>query len=132
MEKFADSFMQLFERGLATEHIDVKVEALKGVSTFLSTLDDEEVALKYKIAMGPLLKVVIEVLRANEAAGQTSLQSLIELTQAYGDIWEDNAQDLLFVMAEIMLNKNFEDATRLAASEIVNTLSESVATMVRK
>lgn len=47
--------------------------------------------------MTELLDVVIEVLKADETEGQASLQSLIDLTQAYADIWKDCVAKLIFV-----------------------------------
>ena len=39
---------------------------------------------------------------------------------------------LIFVVSEIMKNREFEDATRQSALEIVNTLAENMAAILRR
>jgi hypothetical protein len=39
---------------------------------------------------------------------------------------------LIFVVAEVIKNRDFEDSTRQSALEIVLALSENAATMLRK
>lgn len=46
-----------------------------------------------------LLEVVIDVLRSDEEKGKASLESLIELTEAHGEIWSKAAEKLLFVIS---------------------------------
>lgn len=57
---------------------------------------------------------------------------MIELTQTHPDIWADSVTELIFVVAEVMKNREFEDSTRQSAFEIVLALSESAAPMLRK
>ena len=63
----------------------MKVAALKAITSFLTSIDDEEVVLKYKGMMGGLLDVVIAVMQQDEQQGQASLESMIELTQLHGE-----------------------------------------------
>jgi len=92
--------------------VKVKVSALKAITAFLSSIEDEEVLMKYASAMDNILDVVISVLQHDEEQGQASLESIIELTQVHGEIWEKSCGKLLFVMSEIMKASNFEAATR--------------------
>lgn len=64
--KHSAEFLQLFTDTLQEEHIQIKVAALKAISCFLSSIDDEEVVLKYKSMMDGLLQVVINVIQENE------------------------------------------------------------------
>jgi hypothetical protein len=57
---------------------------------------------------------------------------MIELTQLHGEIWSSSIPKLIFVTSEIMKNREFEEATRQSALEIVNTLSENMASSLRK
>lgn len=57
---------------------------------------------------------------------------MIELTQTHPDIWGDSVNDLIFVISEVINNREFEDATRQSALEIVLALSENAAGMLRK
>ncbi|MFN9900693.1 MAG: hypothetical protein ACK55Z_18315 [bacterium] len=47
--------------------IEIKVASLKAITSFLSSIDDEEVVLKYKSLTEKLLNVVVEVLKVDEA-----------------------------------------------------------------
>jgi len=46
--------------------------------------------MKYKGMMGQLIDLVILVLQTNEDEGKASLQSLIDLTQTYAEIWQND------------------------------------------
>ena len=86
--------------------------ALRAITSFLTSIDDEEIVLKYKGMMEGLLDVVIAVMQQDEQQGQASMESMIELTQLHGDIWTDSLSKLIYVVTQIMRNREFEDATR--------------------
>ena len=56
-------FITLFSNSLEDPHILIKVASLKAISSFLSSIDDEDVVLKYKSLTDKLLSVVIEVMK---------------------------------------------------------------------
>lgn len=78
-----------------------------------------------------LLDVVIQVLLTAEEEGKASLESLIELTQSYAEIWSQSIGKLIYVCSEIMKNKNFDIAPRQSALEIITTLTESSPKLLR-
>jgi len=57
---------------------------------------------------------------------------MIELTSAHGDIWGGCMSKLIFVVSEIMKNSQFEENTRQSALEILNTLAENMAGILRR
>lgn len=57
---------------------------------------------------------------------------MIELTAAHGDIWADSIPRLVFVISEVIKNTGFDEATRTAALEIISTLAENMAALLRK
>lgn len=105
-------FMELFTGCLKDQSVVVKVASLKAITSFLGSIDDETAVLKYQSLMDWLLDVVIDVLREDEIRGQASLESLIELTQAHGDIWSTSTPKLIFVVSQVLQNRSFEDGTR--------------------
>ena len=72
--------MSLFLDCLKDNNISVKVAALKAITSFLGSIDDEGAVLKYQDLMHNILDVVIDVLRSDEDKGKASLESMIELT----------------------------------------------------
>jgi hypothetical protein len=128
----SSDFITLFTSSLQEENIDVKVASLKAISCFLSSIDDEQVVLKYKGIMDGLLTVVIAVMQEDETQGQSSLDALIELTCSHGDIWADCVAKLIFVIAEVIKNRDFEDSTRQSALEIIGSLAETTPQLLRK
>ena len=128
----ADNFLQLFTSTLQDDSTEVKVAALKAITAFLTSIDDEEIVMKYQGMMENLLDVVISVMQKDETQGQASLESMIELTQLHGEIWTSCIPKLIFVISQVMKNRDFEDATRQSALEIMNTLSENNASALRK
>lgn len=91
--------MQLFTDCMKDPNLPVKVSALKALTAFLGSIDDEHAVLKYQDLMDGLLDIVIDVLRTDEEQGKASLESLIELTQSHGEIWSKVVQKLLFVVS---------------------------------
>ncbi|CDW84107.1 importin beta- [Stylonychia lemnae] len=128
----SNQFMQLFLDCLKDSSISVKVAALKAITSFLGSIDDESAVLKYQDLMDGILDVVIEVLRSDEDKGKASLESMIELTQSHGEIWTKVAEKLLFVISQIIQNKSFDDSIRQSALEIISTLAEDIPTLLRK
>jgi len=57
---------------------------------------------------------------------------MIELTSVHGDIWGDSVGKLIFVVSEVIKNREFEDSTRQSALEIISTLAEQLPPMLRK
>lgn len=94
--------MQLFLDCLKDNSISVKVAALKAITSFLGSIDDEQTVLKYQDLMEGILDVVIDVLRSDEDKGKASLESMIELTQSHGEIWTKVAEKLIFVISQII------------------------------
>lgn len=90
----------------------VKVAALKALTAFLTSIDDDEIIMRFEGIMSDLLDIVISVLKADETKGQASLESMIELTQSFGEIWTKSAKKLIFTCSQIMSNSAFEDETR--------------------
>ena len=82
--------------------------------------------------MEGLLDVVIAVMQSDETQGQASLDSMIELTLSHGDVWGACMPKLIYVVSQVMRNREFENATRQSALEIISTLAEGMAAMLRK
>ena len=80
-------FLELFANSLQEEKVAIKVASLKAITSFLSSIEDTDVVLKYKGLAQNLLNVIISVLQQDEEAGRTSLDTMIELTQSHGDLW---------------------------------------------
>lgn len=123
--------MTLFGQSLEDTNARVRVATLKALTTFIKSFEDEDDVMKYSGMMGNLLNIVIEVLKTDEEQGRESLISLIDLTSSFADIWSGSKEQLLFVCSEIMKNKDFEDATRQSALEIIQTLADENPKMLK-
>lgn len=88
--------------------------------------------LKYASMMPGLLDVVVAVLQSDEDQGLASLEAMIELTATHGDIWAGCLSKLVTVVSEVLKHKGFGDATRQSALEIITTLAEGLAGLLRK
>ena len=125
MESSHDDFMQMFSKALQDKQTRVRTATFKALTKYLIMLEEEELVLKFAPNMNTLLDIVVEVIRADEGQGKESLEALIELTSMYGEIWSQSCEKLIFVSSEIMKNKDFEDATRESALEIVVSVAEA-------
>jgi hypothetical protein len=54
---------------LQDESTEVKVAALKAITAFLTSIDDEDIVMKYQGMMENLLDVVISVMQKDETQG---------------------------------------------------------------
>jgi importin-5 len=81
--------------------------------------------------MGGLLDIVIEVIKQDEQQGQESLESLMELTSSFGELWKDSVKKLIFVCSEVMKNKEFEDKTRQSALELLSSVAEGTPKLLK-
>jgi hypothetical protein len=118
-----DDFMGIFKKALEDSEVSVKVAALKAITAFVSSIDDQEIVLGFQTMMEPLLDTVVLALNADEEQGRLALESMVELTMAHAEIWKSSVAKLLFVSSEVAKNKDFEEATRRSAVEIVLSLS---------
>ena len=57
---------------------------------------------------------------------------MIELTATHGDIWKDCLPKLIGVVSEVIKHKDFEEATRSSTLEIITSLAENMAALLRK
>ena len=116
--------MGLFSESLKDKQARVRAATFKAMTKFLTSIEDEDLVLQYKSQMNGLLDIVVEVLQKDEEQGKESLETLIELTSTFGEIWNDSTEKLIFVCSEVMKNTDFEDGPRQSALEIITSLSE--------
>lgn len=64
-----DNFMHLFSESMKDTNPRVRVATLKALTTFITSIDDEEQVLKYSMMMNNLLDIVIENLKTDETQG---------------------------------------------------------------
>jgi hypothetical protein len=65
------------------------VASLKAVSAFLSTIEDQQVVLKFIGILELLLTTVVDALNVDEDQGRVALESLAELTSAHPEVWKN-------------------------------------------
>ena len=124
MESSHDDFMQIFSKSLQDKQTRVRTATFKALTTHLQMIEDEDLVLKFAPNMGNLLDILVEVIQADEEQGKQSLESLIELTNSFGEIWSQSSDKLIFVSSEVMKNRAFEDGTRESALELVVSVAE--------
>ena len=56
---------------------------------------------------------------------------MIELTATHGDIWKACLPKLIGVVSEVIKHKDFEEATRSSALEMITSLAENMAALLR-
>ena len=127
-----DDFVQLFRRGLEDPELKVKIACLKATSSFITSLDDSEVALKFAELMDIILAILIEALKSDEDAGKGALESLVDMADFHPDIFKNYGSSLIDVVSQIMMNTEFEDSTRSSSKEVVISLATKAPGMVRK
>lgn len=64
------SFMALFSQSMEDTNPRVRVATLKALTSFITSIDDEDNVMKYGSMMSNLLNIVIEVLKTDEEQGR--------------------------------------------------------------
>ena len=65
-----DSFMSIFSSMLQDKDVSVRVAALKATTSFLTSIDDSDLALSYASVLPTLLSTVVDSLKSNEEQGR--------------------------------------------------------------
>ena len=125
-------FKAIFKQGLEDKELKVRVASLKATSSFITSLDETDVALQLADLVSTILTTVIEALKVDEDAGRSTLESMIDMAEFHQEIFKDYGTVLVDVISQIMLNKDFEDGTRSNAKEILLSLADKAPAMVRK
>lgn len=125
-------FKAIFKQGLEDKELKVRVASLKATSSFITSLDETDVALQLADLVNTILATVIEALKVDEEAGRSTLESMIDMAEFHQEIFKDYGTVLVDVISQIMLNKEFEDGTRSNAKEILLSLADKAPAMVRK
>ena len=87
---YKDSFMTIFSKSFTDREISVRVAALKATTSFLTSIDDSDIVMSYVAVIPAMLNTVVEALKENESQGRAALESMIELTNIYPEIWKSN------------------------------------------
>ena len=130
--KHKDSFKALITKNLTDSEVSVRVASLKATASFLTSLNDSDTAQQYTGIINHLLATVVEALRAKESQGQQALSSLAELANTHPEIFKNDVAKCIDVFSQVMANKDFEDATRSSASEVLLTLAAQMPALMRK
>jgi hypothetical protein len=57
---------------------------------------------------------------------------MIELTNIYPEIWKNTTNQLVNVVSQVIMQKNFETGTRSTATEVILALSNQMPASLRK
>ena len=131
LQSQSQAYMTIFEKGLTDSDNNVRVASLKAVSAFLSSIEDQDIVMKFSNTLSLIIDIVTEALKHDEDQGRVALESLAELTTAHAEVWKSPSK-LLTVIAEVLGHKEFEDGTRAAAAEVVLALSGNMPAALRK
>lgn len=129
---YKDSFMSLFSQSLTDKEVKVRVAALKATISFLTNIEDTDIVMGFQGIIPQLLNTVVESLKENEDQGRQALESMHDLTTACPEIWKQATPQLVNVISQVMIQKNFENGTRSAATEVVLALSREMPASLRK
>lgn len=110
----------------------MRVAALKATTTFMYSIEDEDVLKTFKALMPSILSTVVDALRTDETQGKLALESMVDLTRTHPQCWKETSTDLVKVVSEIIKQADFEDGTRSQATEIVLALAHEVPATLRK
>lgn len=131
-EKYIKEFAGIFQKGLSDGDLVVRIATLKACSSFITSLKNNDLILEFSPIMEPLLNTTIEALKEDEDKGRASLEALIVLTECTPEIWKPYIENLVDIISQVMMNSDFEPKTRSSAKEIILSIADMGAGMLRK
>ena len=66
----ATDFKSVFELGLKDAENSVRVASLRAVTTFLASIDDSDVVMKFVSLLDIILVIIVEALKFDEESGR--------------------------------------------------------------
>ena len=64
--EYQSNFMQVFKESMKDTQPRVRIAAFKALTSFLTSIEEEETVLQYSSMMAELLDIVVEVLKTDE------------------------------------------------------------------
>lgn len=92
-----EDFKKIFDKALKDPEVDVRVAALKAITSFVSWIEDQDTVMSFAPVLPTLLNTVVEALQNDEEQGRQALDSLQELTSAHPEVWKAHISQLLNV-----------------------------------
>ena len=132
LTKYKSSFFTIFEKSLQDADIKVRVAALKATTSFLYSIEDQNIVANFNALMKLILNTVVEALKADESQGKMALESMVDLTKTHPQCWKDTSAQLVSIVSDVITTTEFEEGTRSQAAEVVLTLASQVPATLRK
>ena len=99
LSTYKDSFMNIFSKSFTDREVSVRVATFKATTSFLTSMDDSDLVMQYVGIIPAMLNTVVEALKENEEQGRQALESMIELTNIYPELWKNTTNSLVNVIS---------------------------------
>lgn len=111
--KYADGLNTIFSQLLTDTEIEVRVQGLKAMTIFLSTINDESSLNKFSSHFPVIISKCIEAVKEDGEAGKTAISSLVELLSMHPKFIKPLLNDLLVLFTEIVECKGLNEGLRI-------------------
>ena len=132
LEAYASSFLTVFTGLLTDTDIQVRMQAVKTTSTFLSSISNADLLMKMGGVLSTLITTMIEALNYAEDEGKLALESLTTLTELQPNVWNKYLSDIVVVCSQIVSATKFKEETRSEAIELVLAIADAKKPEIRK
>lgn len=129
--KYVEVVKSILTSALQDKEMGLKIAAVRAASAFLCFSEGEKALLKHFVPLVPeILKVTFEAAEKEES--DAPLECLTEMATSVPKMMRHNLSDICTMCLKIVSDVEKEDCYRHSALEVLVTLSESSAAMIRK
>jgi len=132
VESYANNFLAIFTALLKDAEVQVRMQAVKTTTTFLSNIENADLIMKMGSVLNNLVSTMIEALNYDEDQGKSALESLTNLTDMQPDIWSKYLSDIVIVCSQIITATKFKEETRSEAIELIMAIADAKKSEIRK
>eukprot|EP01029_Cantina_marsupialis_P012940 TRINITY_DN2869_c0_g2_i1.p1 TRINITY_DN2869_c0_g2~~TRINITY_DN2869_c0_g2_i1.p1 ORF type:complete len:1110 (-),score=423.97 TRINITY_DN2869_c0_g2_i1:128-3457(-) len=133
MTEQAAGMLDLFKTHLENPDLDVKIACLNALCMFLGFVEDKGILTEFQICIPAMFTVVHEALQSGDYTQvEAALTEIVGLAQDKGTFLRPHLNDVGNTMLEIARNEDIEPDTRKSAMNVMVSMCESAAGMMRK
>lgn len=85
----------------------MKIAATKAITSFLSSIDDDDFLKGFAQILPVIIKTLIEAINNDQDSGVAIIQSISDLIESHPDMIKPFLEEILDILSQIFKNKSF-------------------------
>ncbi|KAL4509172.1 hypothetical protein ABPG72_018103 [Tetrahymena utriculariae] len=130
--KYSGEFSAIFSKFMDDSDIKVRAETFKSLTGFLCSIEEDGLLKSFEGVFPTLISKCVECIQADEEAGSTSLNSLVDLIDIHPKFVKPITYELLNLFTEIISTHQLSDSLRIKGLSGILSICTSCSAQVKK